>query len=98
MIPARCHNADADSARFFKPKYLPAYGTLQDGGLKHNNPARPGLHEVRRTCGDDDCDVVLSIGTGFEQKLLKPAPGWGLGSTLPGIHGVSISQRPDELG
>jgi hypothetical protein len=69
--PLRDHGAGADGASYFKPKYLPAYGTLQDGGLKHNNPSRPGLHEVRRTSGDD-CDVVLSIGTGFEQKLLSP--------------------------
>ena len=33
---------------------------------------RPGLREVRRIWKDGDCDIVLSIGTGFEQKLLSP--------------------------
>ena len=40
--------------------------------MKYNNPVRPGLHEVRRIWKDGDCDLVLSIGTGFEQKLLSP--------------------------
>jgi hypothetical protein len=61
-----------DASRYFKPKFLPSYGTFQDGGLKYNNPVRPGLREVRRIWPDGDCDIVLSIGTGFEQKLLSP--------------------------
>ena len=40
--------------------------------MKYNNPVQPGLREVRRIWGDPDCDLVLSIGTGFEQKLLSP--------------------------
>lgn len=40
--------------------------------MKYNNPVRPGLREVRRIWQDGDCDIVLSIGTGFEQKLLSP--------------------------
>ncbi|MDA4133195.1 MAG: hypothetical protein OK454_08755, partial [Thaumarchaeota archaeon] len=72
MTPPGCHDAEADRASYFKPKYLPAYGTFQDGGLKYNNPVRPGLREVRRIWEDADCDLVLSIGTGFEQKLTSP--------------------------
>lgn len=62
----------ADVRSYFKPKYLRRFGTLQDGGLKYNNPVRPGLRAVRRIWKDGDCDLVLSIGTGFEQKLLSP--------------------------
>lgn len=40
--------------------------------MKYNNPVRPGLREVRRIWKDGECDLVLSIGTGFEQKLLSP--------------------------
>lgn len=40
--------------------------------MKYNNPVRPGLREVRRIWGDDECDLVLSIGTGFESKLISP--------------------------
>ena len=57
---------------YFKPKRLRSYGTFQDGGLKYNNPVRPGLREVRRIWNNTDCDLVLSIGTGFEQKLMSP--------------------------
>ena len=57
---------------YFKPKRLGSYGTFQDGGLKYNNPVRPGLREVQRIWNNSDCDLVLSIGTGFEQKLMSP--------------------------
>jgi hypothetical protein len=67
----RC-GAGANRLSYFKPKYLPFFGTFQDGGLKYNNPVRPGLREVRRIWKDGDCDLVLSIGTGFEQKLMSP--------------------------
>jgi hypothetical protein len=63
---------EANRASYFKPKYLDSFGTFQDGGLKYNNPVRPGLREVRRIWGDVGCDLVLSIGTGFQQKLLSP--------------------------
>ncbi|CZT53522.1 uncharacterized protein RSE6_15143 [Rhynchosporium secalis] len=66
---ARCTTA---APTFFTPKYLEPYGTLQDGGLAYNNPVRPGLRGVRRIWGDIGCDLVLSIGTGFQQKLLSP--------------------------
>lgn len=49
-----------------------SFGTFQDGGLKYNNPVRPGLREVRRIWKDGDCDLVLSVGTGYEQKVLSP--------------------------
>jgi hypothetical protein len=52
--------------------YLESFGTFQDGGLKNNNPVRPGLFQARRIWGDTGCDLVLSIGTGFQQKLLSP--------------------------
>ncbi|TGO06778.1 hypothetical protein BTUL_0563g00010 [Botrytis tulipae] len=53
--------------RFFKPKLLENLGTFQDGGLKYNNPVKPGLREVRRIWKDGDCDIVLSIGTGYKE-------------------------------
>jgi protein-L-isoaspartate O-methyltransferase len=40
--------------------------------LKYNNPVRPGLREVRQIWKEGECDVVLSIGTGYKQKLLSP--------------------------
>ena len=57
---------------YFKPKQLRDFGTFQDGGLKYNNPVRPGLREVQRIWEDRECDIVLSIGTGYEQKLTSP--------------------------
>ncbi|KAH6704168.1 acyl transferase/acyl hydrolase/lysophospholipase [Leptodontidium sp. MPI-SDFR-AT-0119] len=66
---ARCTTA---APTYFTPKYLESFGTFQDGGLKYNNPVRPGLREVRRIWGDVGCDLVLSIGTGYQQKLLSP--------------------------
>ncbi|KAG0645016.1 Intracellular membrane-associated calcium-independent phospholipase A2 gamma [Hyphodiscus hymeniophilus] len=66
---ARCTTA---APTFFKPKYLRMFGALQDGGLKYNNPVRPGLRDARRIWKDVGCDIVLSIGTGYEQKLLSP--------------------------
>ncbi|KAM3064705.1 hypothetical protein ACMFMF_011797 [Clarireedia jacksonii] len=55
---------------FFKPKLLKNYGTFQDGGLKYNNPVKPGLREVARIWKDEECDLVLSLGTGFRKTLL----------------------------
>lgn len=69
IFRARCTSA---APSYFKPKLLRSFGTFQDGGLKYNNPVRPGLREVRRIWGDDECDVVLSIGTGFKSKLVSP--------------------------
>ncbi|KAH6675990.1 acyl transferase/acyl hydrolase/lysophospholipase [Halenospora varia] len=75
---ARCttaaprHDPKANGITYFKPKHLPLFGTFQDGGLKYNNPVRPGLREVRRIWDNSDCDLVLLIGTGFEQKLMSP--------------------------
>ncbi|KAH8799403.1 hypothetical protein F5884DRAFT_869331 [Xylogone sp. PMI_703] len=66
---ARCTTA---APSYFKPKLIRSFGPLQDGALKNNNPVRPGLSEVRRIWDNCDCDVVLSIGTGFEQKLMSP--------------------------
>jgi hypothetical protein len=40
--------------------------------MKYNNPVRPGLREVHRVWEDGDCDLVLSIGTGFQQQLTSP--------------------------
>ena len=61
------------SPRFFKPKHIEAFGTFQDGGLKYNNPVRPGLREVKqRVWKDGECDIVLSIGTGFKRQTVSP--------------------------
>lgn len=68
----RHYGIEAYGLSYFKPKHLPLFGTFQDGGLKYNNPVRPGLREVRRIWNNSDCDLVLSIGTGFEQKLMSP--------------------------
>ena len=62
----------ADRFRIFNPKRLSSYGTFQDGGLRNNNPVRPGLRLVSQIQKDGDCDIVLSIGNGFEQKPLSP--------------------------
>ncbi|KFY95373.1 hypothetical protein V498_03386 [Pseudogymnoascus sp. VKM F-4517 (FW-2822)] len=66
---ARCTTA---APTIFKPKRLRSYGTFQDGGLRNNNPVRPGLRLVSRIRKDGDCDIVLSIGNGFERKPLSP--------------------------
>ncbi|KFZ20455.1 hypothetical protein V501_00135 [Pseudogymnoascus sp. VKM F-4519 (FW-2642)] len=66
---ARCTTA---APTIFKPKRLRSFGTFQDGGLRNNNPVRPGLRLVSRIWEDGDCDIVLSIGNGFEQKPLSP--------------------------
>ncbi|KFY94690.1 hypothetical protein V498_03759 [Pseudogymnoascus sp. VKM F-4517 (FW-2822)] len=66
---ARCTTA---APTIFKPKRLRSFGTFQDGGLRNNNPVRPGLHLVSRNGENGDCDIVLSIGNGFEQKPLSP--------------------------
>ncbi|OBT38902.1 hypothetical protein VE00_10784 [Pseudogymnoascus sp. WSF 3629] len=66
---ARCTTA---APTIFKPKRLGSFGTFQDGGLKNNNPVRVGLRQVSRIWEDGDCDLLLSIGNGFEQKPLSP--------------------------
>ena len=72
-LPIRtCQIIGADPRRFFRPKHLRSFGAMQDGGLKCTNPVRSGLREIRRIWKDGDCDLVLSIGTGYEQKLLSP--------------------------
>ncbi|KFY11829.1 hypothetical protein V491_07045 [Pseudogymnoascus sp. VKM F-3775] len=66
---ARCTTA---APTIFNPKRLRSYGTFQDGGLRNNNPVRPGIRLVSQIRKDSDCDIVLSIGNGFEQKPLSP--------------------------
>ncbi|KFY68725.1 hypothetical protein V496_00869 [Pseudogymnoascus sp. VKM F-4515 (FW-2607)] len=66
---ARCTSA---APTIFKPKRLHSYGSFQDGGLRNNNPVRPGQYAVSRKWKDGDCDIVLSIGNGFERKPLSP--------------------------
>ena len=51
---------------------MEAFRTFQDGGLKYNNPVRPGLREVQRVWKDGECDLVLSIGTSFKKELSSP--------------------------
>lgn len=55
-------------ARFFKPKFLKAFGTHQDGALHHNNPAKIAIWEQRflrpSHVRQDQPDLLLSIGTG----------------------------------
>jgi hypothetical protein len=59
--------------RFFKPKHLKPFGTLQDGALKYNNPVRPGIREVQqRVWKDGECDIVLSLGTGYKKQVISP--------------------------
>ncbi|OBT56265.1 hypothetical protein VE04_05112 [Pseudogymnoascus sp. 24MN13] len=55
-----------------RQQHLEAFGTFQDGGLKYNNPLRPGRRQVQRIWNDEDCDIVLSIGTGFKEQLTSP--------------------------
>ncbi|KFZ02091.1 hypothetical protein V500_00459 [Pseudogymnoascus sp. VKM F-4518 (FW-2643)] len=66
---ARCTSA---APTIFKPKRLHSYGSFQDGGLRNNNPVRPGQYAVSRKWKDGECDIVLSIGNGFERKPLSP--------------------------
>lgn len=58
--------------RYFRPHYLPGFGTLQDGGVRANSPAAVALREshiiwpsARRP------DLVLSIGTGFTPSAVQ---------------------------
>ncbi|KFY31444.1 hypothetical protein V493_01100, partial [Pseudogymnoascus sp. VKM F-4281 (FW-2241)] len=66
---ARCTTA---APTIFKPMRLRSYGTFQDGGLRNNNPVRPGRRLASQIRKDGDCDIVLSIGNGFERKPLSP--------------------------
>ncbi|KFY69541.1 hypothetical protein V496_00161 [Pseudogymnoascus sp. VKM F-4515 (FW-2607)] len=57
---------------YYKPKFLEAFGTFQDGGLRNNNPIKPGRREVKHIWKNGECDIVLSIGTGFKEELTSP--------------------------
>ena len=51
--------------RLFRPIRIPSVGTLQDGGLKHNNPINLALWESRHIWPSmKQPDVVVSMGTG----------------------------------
>jgi hypothetical protein len=58
--------------RYFPPKLLPRFGSFQDGGLQYNNPVRPGIREGLRIWKGASFDVVLSIGTGFQNEKTSP--------------------------
>ena len=52
--------------------FLDAFGTFQDGALKYVNPVRPGMCEVARIWANKECDIVLSMGTGYQEQLSSP--------------------------
>ena len=51
----------------FKSAHIPALGSFQDGGLKHNNPIDLALWECGKIWSSNIVpDVVISLGTGKE--------------------------------
>lgn len=62
--------------RLFKPVHIPSLGSFQDGGLRHNNPIKIALNEMKQICPrSTDPDFVLSLGTGAAaEKPIKLIP------------------------
>jgi hypothetical protein len=58
----------ANLYRIFTPKSIAGLGKFQDGGLKHNNPLRLGLKEIRVLYPNDPSAkrsaLKVSLGTG----------------------------------
>lgn len=54
------------SIRFFQSKYLRGFGSLQDGGLRANNPGEIALEECRVIWPSAKVpDLHISVGTGY---------------------------------
>ena len=66
--------ANTESHSLVRPAYLPAIGTFQDGGLKHNNPVNLALWECRQIWPSvGKPDLVVSLGTGTDMTLKSPS-------------------------
>lgn len=55
--------------RYFRPKHTRAFGWLQDGGLRANNPTEAGIWELSSIWPDHARPgLVLSVGTGHRHS------------------------------
>ena len=64
----------ADILRLFPPFQLSKLATLQDGGLKHNNPVKLAIWECRQIWpAFAQPDFVLSLGTGTYLEESAPS-------------------------
>jgi hypothetical protein len=60
-------------ASFYSPKYLPAHGIFQDGGMRAANPAESGLWELGMIWPNiTKPDLVVSCGTGYTRAAASP--------------------------
>jgi len=65
---------DINDYRLVRPAYIPAIGTFQDGGLKHNNPVNLALWESRQIWPSvTRPDLVVSLGTGTGRAVKSPS-------------------------
>ena len=66
---AHCGRVTSAAPVLLKPANTEGLGTFQDGGLMHNNPVDLALWECQKIWPSTTIpDVVLSLGTGTEQK------------------------------
>jgi len=79
---------------------LPALGTFQDGGLKHNNPVNLALWESGYIWPTTNIDMVLSLGTGTNKASVSPsAPNFRhiiLDGFIPRLYRSFISSLDDQ--
>ena len=68
--PSCCYNLrfSANLGRIFPPKNIAGLGKFQDGGLKHNNPIKLALEEIKDLFPNDPSakrsTLKVSLGTG----------------------------------
>lgn len=66
------YNLPTNPPSLFKPFHIPSVGTLQDGGLAHNNPVNIAGWECRRIWPEiERPDILVSLGTGAK---VNPTP------------------------
>ena len=67
------HSPSLIFIRLFTTALIPAIGSFQDGGLRHNNPINLALWESRQIWNvGAKPDIVLSLGTGAEAESGSP--------------------------
>jgi hypothetical protein len=59
-------------ARFFQCKHLPEFSTLQDGGVRANNPFGIAQEECRIIWPSAQTfDLLISVGTGYVPSIAE---------------------------
>ena len=81
--------------RYLRPKCIPNFGLLQDGGLRANNPIEAGLWELNSIWpGHARPGLVLSVGTGYQGSPaheLRTDQGFWFNSCMPRIVRAFLS-------